>query len=914
MKTAFIPIPLKKTEQVDWIQPLRSYLKRIYGNYKDFEDETVQFNKLRSDITGASKDTTGLDIYYKYYGQLELLDLRMPIDQHGGVNIDFKWFDSLKSSKLVSQHSLAFEKTSVLFNISAILSNIASNSIDNDDMKLGYQYFQKSAGILQFIMENFLHSPSNDLSQNMVKALQKLMISQAQEIFILRILNDENQLNSIKNSLLARLCKSASEFYRITNDLFDDCDSETFDNNWPVYCLLKSQYYNSLANYYQSIHLKETNKIGQSISYLQLSQENLKDYKNYSSPLSALNTSLVNLIKNHIDLLSNDLKILEKDNDFIYHDIIPNFNSLPEVKQMDSAKNLPIDKEYISKLIGKEIFDRIIPMSIHEQSSMYTEEQAKLLRSENEKCEIADEEFKSTLEFLRLPKSLIELRDIVKYNKDNLNKSNSTNNNNDDDDDNDDIDPRVLSISMEVSQTPLDDSKISNKRSEIYSTLQLCDTLLQNEEKQYNENKLKYGVNWTQQQFPINISEFRNDISKIRKSLLDASASDSKIKSIFDSFKNEIDILKLGPNNPKFLNSFKQNSNNNNNSDDLLSKGISLLDIDDSNSLNNENSLKIISKKLDQVDNKLQQLRHLQKERQNTYNDLKTMIHQDDISNILILNKKSNSDMDEVFKQELKKFKPYQDRILETIDTQTPLISDLKILMSDIFDDSIIKKNLKLKQKDLSTKKSVTNKFISAYENWKTYKSGIEQGYGFYDQLSNIVNSLRTNIQNFLSSRVQESQNLIQQINSSAPNRDQELLKERLSQYSYSPKTSISSAGGNTSAPPLPSLPINNLPTGISSLSGYQQPPQQYAQPYAQQPQQYAQPPQQYAQQPQQYAQQPQQYAQQPQQQQQQQHNYSTEGFYNTPSAYDPSLYSNFNSSRSGSQTNYPQQPPPPPY
>ncbi|GME95010.1 unnamed protein product [[Candida] boidinii] len=113
MKTAFIPIPLKKTEQVDWIQPLRSYLKRIYGNYKDFENETVQFNKLRSDITGASKDTTGLDIYYKYYGQLELLDLRMPIDQHGGVNIDFKWFDSLKSSKLVSQHSLAFEKASV---------------------------------------------------------------------------------------------------------------------------------------------------------------------------------------------------------------------------------------------------------------------------------------------------------------------------------------------------------------------------------------------------------------------------------------------------------------------------------------------------------------------------------------------------------------------------------------------------------------------------------------------------------------------------------------------------------------------------------------------------------------------------------------------------------------------------------
>ncbi|GMF20163.1 unnamed protein product [[Candida] boidinii] len=205
MKTAFIPIPLKKTEQVDWIQPLRSYLKRLYGSYKDFEDETVQFNKLRSDITGASKDTTGLDLYYKYYGQLELLDLRMPIDQHGGVNIDFKWFDSLKSSKIISQHSLAFEKASVLFNISAILSNIASNSIDNDDMKIGYQYFQKSAGILQFILENFLHSPSNDLSQNMVKALQKLMISQAQEIFILRILNDENQLNSIKNSLLARL-------------------------------------------------------------------------------------------------------------------------------------------------------------------------------------------------------------------------------------------------------------------------------------------------------------------------------------------------------------------------------------------------------------------------------------------------------------------------------------------------------------------------------------------------------------------------------------------------------------------------------------------------------------------------------------------------------------------------------------
>ena len=88
MKTHLLVIPNKKTEEVNWVKPLNNYLLSIYGNTAQFKDDLYSFNKLRQDIRGVNADSTGLRLYYTYYSQLELIDLRVPFHD---VNKSKNW-------------------------------------------------------------------------------------------------------------------------------------------------------------------------------------------------------------------------------------------------------------------------------------------------------------------------------------------------------------------------------------------------------------------------------------------------------------------------------------------------------------------------------------------------------------------------------------------------------------------------------------------------------------------------------------------------------------------------------------------------------------------------------------------------------------------------------------------------------
>jgi hypothetical protein len=87
----FISAPFKKTDDVDWVHPLKKHIARYYQDDPEkYSEETQSFNRLRQDIRGAGKDLTGRDLLYRYFGQLELLDLRFPVDEKH-VKVLFNW-------------------------------------------------------------------------------------------------------------------------------------------------------------------------------------------------------------------------------------------------------------------------------------------------------------------------------------------------------------------------------------------------------------------------------------------------------------------------------------------------------------------------------------------------------------------------------------------------------------------------------------------------------------------------------------------------------------------------------------------------------------------------------------------------------------------------------------------------------
>jgi hypothetical protein len=85
-------IPTRTTDEVDYSEPFSDYIKVAFEqDSSKFKHEIATLNRLRQDVRGAGKDLTGRDILYRYYGQLELLDLRFVFDE-SHVRMSFPWY------------------------------------------------------------------------------------------------------------------------------------------------------------------------------------------------------------------------------------------------------------------------------------------------------------------------------------------------------------------------------------------------------------------------------------------------------------------------------------------------------------------------------------------------------------------------------------------------------------------------------------------------------------------------------------------------------------------------------------------------------------------------------------------------------------------------------------------------------
>lgn len=93
MQIPMLACPFKDTSEIDWVQPLKSYISRHYGDDPTkYDDECDTLQRLRQDVRNLdSEHTATKDLLYRYYGQLELLDLRFPVDETH-IKISFNWY------------------------------------------------------------------------------------------------------------------------------------------------------------------------------------------------------------------------------------------------------------------------------------------------------------------------------------------------------------------------------------------------------------------------------------------------------------------------------------------------------------------------------------------------------------------------------------------------------------------------------------------------------------------------------------------------------------------------------------------------------------------------------------------------------------------------------------------------------
>lgn len=130
---------------------------------------------------------------FEYYKSLNIIEKRF--FQNSQCNqIYFTWYDSINGIES-TQKSIQFEKASILFNCSALYSQLAAICCDINDQKLDDQmnYWLKAAGCINYLNTNFTNSPSLDMSPFILYIFSDIFLSQAYEIKVKILLKAKNE-------------------------------------------------------------------------------------------------------------------------------------------------------------------------------------------------------------------------------------------------------------------------------------------------------------------------------------------------------------------------------------------------------------------------------------------------------------------------------------------------------------------------------------------------------------------------------------------------------------------------------------------------------------------------------------------------------------------------------------------------
>ncbi|ESN98810.1 hypothetical protein HELRODRAFT_67421 [Helobdella robusta] len=392
------------TKHVEFSSAIQNFISENYlEDAEKFNRECLEIEKLREQATSVSLDFIGCSSLKKYFCQIEFLLNRFLIKDGGDAfNISFSWEDSM-ARREVTHNDIRYEQACILFNVGSLHSKLGSmeNRLSPEGMKVSCTHFQCAAWAYQHLADKFESYGSADFNRDLLASYATVMLAQAQECILEKSMTDNR-----KSSITAKVSAQIVDYYKQAIKHLDAFVNSTSINNkqtkeWKKRMLLKLSFYDCITYYYAGLQAEEASQWGQRLAYLKVSTDKLQELmKNNKLEDQAVDESL----KFMVDVIGGKYNIAKKDNDFIYHDKVPDEENLSEIKGASLVKGIPlnVDDPGIS---GADIFMKLVPFKVHQISSMYSEEKAKILRKIGQEVEEKDEEMKNFLNVLQLTTS-----------------------------------------------------------------------------------------------------------------------------------------------------------------------------------------------------------------------------------------------------------------------------------------------------------------------------------------------------------------------------------------------------------------------------------------------------------------------------------------------------------------------------
>jgi len=257
----------------------------------------------------------------------------------------------------------------------------------------------------------------------------------------------------------------------------------------------------------------------------------------------------------------------------------------------------------VQKTIGQDIFIRLVPLSVHESASVYSEEKAKLVRGEVEKADAAEAEARSTIDGLGIKTSLVRFKAMAEGEVEGSEE-----------------------IPLEVRRWR-EDISIIEEREGVDQLMGQLNQLKENVQKELEgvtrdldletrdceAMRVKYEHFWTQAPSSTLTKGLRGDLKSHFGALEAASVSDQQVVALWNSVKSDIQIM-LGP---RLEEIFRERGGENTNH---------LLDLDVGSEVDDAKERAKIGRAVEQVEAQLKRLNLISRERGEVIKDLKDKV------------------------------------------------------------------------------------------------------------------------------------------------------------------------------------------------------------------------------------------------------------------------------------------------
>ncbi|XP_033207497.1 tyrosine-protein phosphatase non-receptor type 23 isoform X2 [Belonocnema kinseyi] len=712
---------------------LKQYIRDFYNeDPESYNTEIHQLESLRASAVRPPIDVKGCELLKRYYCQLHFLQSRFPMGKDGPAAVTFTWKDTY-ANMVCSLANIRFETISVLYNIGAIHTQLGAHTerTSAEGMKMACTHFQCAAWAFDHLKNSYPHPPGVDLAPELMTFMYQLCLAQAQECIL-----EKSMLDNRKPSIVAKVARQIVDYYDIAFNTLENGGSEDavvcetvgapIYKIWKRYVKFKRAYHLSVTQLYQGLAAEEQRKMGERVAFYNASLTSLNEVRTLYTSAKGIKgitgaadekEAIEDALTFTNDVIEGKRKAAKNENEFIYHEEVPEKDVLPTVKGASLVKGISFNVND-PEVSGTDIFARLVPMKVHEANSLYSEEKAKLLRSVGTKIEERDQILNTYLVSLKLENLGLWDPDAVNSESEVLPLP-------------EELAERCAAINAKPNaiQEQVDTmAKLSDTYHNVEAMLKEIDAILSEEqqrEKQYQETMGKRPPS-------IVATDLTREAKKYEEAHAKASESNQALHRAMNLHLNNLRILSQP------LSSLMAH---------IPSPKANLSGESSSEEKTDNESEKIHTRELKRILNKVDEMR---RQRSDLHNKLRESISQDDLTRLLVTATSESEPLDHVFAEQISKHQPLVQLIDQNLAAQENILSALTEAYAQTADTR------KSVDEILKRREFIISSLIASYDAYEDLLAKTTKGLEFYRKMEINVTKLLQRVKN--TCKVQEEE------------------------------------------------------------------------------------------------------------------------------------------------------------